>query len=150
MMGTTDDSADHIAIGALVHRYAFHVRRGEGVKCGDLFTADAIYDIGQVDARSAGNTPVRNTRIEGRDAIGRYIAGSGSHGIRICPLIHNLLIDVNGDTATATSILESRTWPTGREFIGEYEDNFRREDGRWLFSRRCFMMFMPGAVQTDG
>jgi hypothetical protein len=140
---------DRAEITDLVHRYALYVRQGHGAACGNLFTQDAIYDICEVAASSPRNLPTHRNRIEGRPAIAEYIAQAGSGSVRICPLIHNILVEIEGDTATGTAMLESRTWPAGHEFIGEYQDTFRREEVRWLFASRTFTLYLNDTASAE-
>jgi hypothetical protein len=135
-------SADHSEIAALVYRYARFVRQGFGAACGDLFVNDASYEIFEADGDDASAPRRLRTKLEGRTQIGGYISASTQRGIRLCPLIHNLIIDRDGDSATANSVLEGRTWPAGHETIGEYEDCIVRVQGRWLFASRSFTMFV--------
>ena len=69
-----------------------------------------------------------------------YIVEKAGSDILVCPLIHNLLIEVDGETARSSCVMTSRTWPSGYELIGEYRDTFRYESG-WLFQSRIFTIF---------
>lgn len=53
-------------------------------------------------------------------------------------MIHNLLVKVESDTATASSLMIGRMWPGENDIMGEYADTFRCEDGTWKFSSRIF------------
>jgi hypothetical protein len=53
------------------------------------------------------------------------------------PVIHNHVIELDGDQATGTCVVESPVRagkPTG--FVSRYEDTYRRVNGRWLFAER--------------
>jgi hypothetical protein len=55
----------------------------------------------------------------------------------VCPLIHNLLIQINGREATSTCVMTSLVWSSGRQIVGEYQDSYRNETG-WRFASRIF------------
>src|ERR1700740_680011 len=121
------------AITDLVHRYALNIRRGRPQDCADLFTEDASFAI--CDAESPDATEItERAHPKGRAAVMDYVQKSSSSGFRVVPMIRNLLVEIEGGTATSTSLMSSRTWPAGAEVFGEYQDSFREEDGRWLFS----------------
>lgn len=127
------------AIADLVHTYALKVRRGQGADCAELFTDDAVFEVRQATpgADDAGHT---RTRLSGRDAVAAYIARASSAETRVCPMIHNLLIQVSGDEAASNCLMTSVVWPGGQQMIGEYEDRYRYENG-WRFSSRVFTVF---------
>lgn len=132
-------------IADLVHRYSYNVRTGNAGECESLFTKDATYEVRELaPTANAATRGVR--RYSGREAIGAFLAGVSKSGVRLCPLIHNLIIEIDGDAATSSCVMESRTWPTGHESIGEYEDRFRCIDGRWLFESRIFTKFLSDTV----
>ena len=57
------------------------------------------------------------------------------------PLIHNLIVDLDGDRATSTCVMNATIYGTTHAIMGEYRDTFRRVDGKWLFAERIFTMF---------
>lgn len=122
-------------IANVVHRYAYYIRTQQAAKVADLFTEDAVFEVRSVNPLDLRNVQVRRT-LTGRQAISDYVIKAEGYGIHVCPLIFNLLIEIDGDTATSNAVMESRTWPAGHEVIGEYDDSFRGEpDG--CFSRGC-------------
>ena len=52
---------------------------------------------------------------------------------------NNLLIRVDGREATSSCIMTSFVWPSGQQFIGEYEDSYKHET-TWRFTSRVFTM----------
>lgn len=124
--------ADRMAIADLIHGYALHVREGKIDLCADLFVEDGIYEMFGGEPFS-GSTP---RRLAGRGAIVGYISTSiqGSRGT--LPIIHNLLIDLHGDEATAACLVSTIGVATGHELIGEYYDTLRRTDAGWRFAVR--------------
>lgn len=130
-----------VAIVDLVHRYAYCIRTRQAGKAADLFTEDGVFEVRSVDPFDPDSVQVRRT-LTGREAIRDYVVKAEAYGIRICPLIFNILVEFDGDIATSNSVMESRTWPAGHEVIGEYDDSFRRES-EWLFQSRVFTIFTP-------
>lgn len=133
-----DRLESRIAIADLVHRYALNVRTRKGGESAELFTEDGIFETrdgvpGQRDA------PARY-RLKGRDAIREYVAGQTTSGVTICPMIHNLIIELDGDDATSTCVMVGPMLGTDKRVMGEYLDTFRR-DGEWRFASRIFTIF---------
>jgi len=128
--------AHRAAIADLVHTYAKHVRDGNGGACADLFTADAVFEVREAIVGSEAAARTRS-KLTGRDAIGAYVGRTTVPAARVCPLIYNLLIDVNGREATSTCVMTSIVWSTGQQLVGEYQDKYRDENG-WRFSSRVF------------
>lgn len=135
---------DRAAVTDLVHRYALHIRRGEPQCCAELFTADGAFEVRDVDPFDPAGLSVRS-RVEGRGAVAGYI-GNSTRDVRMVPMIHNVLVELAGDTAAASSLMIGRVWPTANEVLGEYADSFRREDGRWLFSERIYTIWRVPAA----
>jgi hypothetical protein len=98
------------------------------------------------DSRSRSNDP-RCLRSE--NTFDRTVGDSEPHQpdsrwFGDLPLIHNLLIDLDGSTAQSSCIMEARSYPPGYQVIGEYRDSYRFED-RWLFTRRIYTMFISAS-----
>lgn len=128
------------AIADLVHLYALAIRQGRPQDCAALFTEDASFAVRDAEGPGAPDVTER-AHPKGRAAVMAYVEQSTASSFRVVPMIRNLLIAVEGRTATATALMSSRTWPAGAEVFGEYQDSFREEDGRWLFSARIFTMY---------
>ncbi len=119
---------DREEIRELIQRYAVLTAQGHGDLMAGLFTADGAMTVripGQADAEFLG-----------RDALAYRFAATVRG--KALPMIHNFLISISGDTALGMCSLEMRTADKDQSIIGSgyYEDRFRREDGRWKFSRR--------------
>ena len=126
------------AIADLVHAYARAVRREEVEQLADLFIPTGAFEV-------RGGHPDRaeykvRMRFETPDALVVYLLeGKGKpHPV---PLIHNLMIEVDGDSATANSMMAAPIHGTDREILGEYRDSFVRVAGRWLFSERIYTVY---------
>ena len=94
------------------------------------------------------------------DGLGKYLVGKkqiqqfadayeGAYRSKLHALKHytvNILSDVIGETATSSSYLQLiSTTPKGVVilFTGRYQDDLKRVDGQWQFSRRKLHQDMP-------
>jgi hypothetical protein len=139
--GRTRDAAgvaDQLAIADVIHAYARHVRRDEPELVAGLFTQDGFFEMRDGDPDS-GVYSVR-ARLEGPDYIKAHL-GAGKGKPHPVPLIHNLMVELDGDTATADCVMEAQIFATDQKVMGEYRDAFQRIDGRWYFASRTFTIF---------
>lgn len=127
--------ADEADIRALIVAYA------ERLDAGDLDAVAALFERGAF--RSArGGAP-----LVGREAVRRQYepviryseAGSGSTP-RTRHVLGNLVVDVEGDTATArctfTVLQAVPPGPLQAVLAGRYHDRFARDGGAWCFAER--------------
>ncbi len=133
-----DLAESRAAIADLVHAYARFIRQDMPQEAPELFTSDGVFEIRE-GAPGKREYSLRS-RLEGREHIAVYL-GRGTGGPHPCPLIHNLMIEVNGESATGNCVMEARILGTSHAVMGEYHDSFRRVDGRWFFSERIFTIF---------
>lgn len=133
--------ADRAAIGDLINRYALNVRRKDAAACADLFAPEIVFEVRQREMGEGSDAPVVRSHVEGIDKVRDYVARSAAGGLSVCPIVHNILIEVDGDVARSNCVMASRTWPTGSEVIGEYDDTFRRTSHGWRFASRAFTIF---------
>ncbi|MFT4027226.1 MAG: nuclear transport factor 2 family protein [Novosphingobium sp.] len=131
---------DRTAVTDLIHRYALHIRSGEPGECAGLFTEDGAFEVRQRDPFDPASLETRS-RVTGRDGVAGYVGASGGASLRMVPMIHNVLVELDGDQAKASSLMVGRQWPSTRETLGEYADSFRRVDGRWYFSERIYTIW---------
>lgn len=126
------------AVADLVHAYARLIRRDQPDEAAALFLPEGSFEIrdGYPDR---GEYRVR-TRLEGRAQIDAYLApGKGKpHPV---PLIRNLMIEVDGDSATANSVMDAQIYGSDVKVRGEYRDSFARVDGRWYFAARAYTIY---------
>lgn len=139
MPETLETLAAKSAIADLVHTYALNIRRGQADRCGALFTVDATFEVRDCDPVDQTSARQRYIKV-GRDDVAASIGSSGS-AVRVFPQIHNLIVEVNGDQASATSLMIGKRLPGGGETLGDYQDSFRREGGKWLFSARIYTIY---------
>jgi hypothetical protein len=131
------------AITDLIYTYALNIRKGCGVDCGALFTDDAIFEVIDADFGARETLRVRSS-VKGRDAITSHLAQASGGTTRVCPTIHNLLIQVDGFQATSSCVMTSVVWPDGQRIVGEYQDSYAF-DTVWRFTARRFSMFSEPA-----
>jgi hypothetical protein len=127
-------------IADLVHRYALAVRRDRPEDAAALFANDGWFEIRDGHPSQPGFT-LRN-RLERREGVYAYLALNKDKPHPI-PMIHNLMIDLDGDTAQASCVMEAIILESGTRVIGEYDDHFIREDGKWRFASRTYTIFRP-------
>ncbi len=139
MADTIEALASKTEITELLHRYALNIRRREHGLCAELFTEDSSFEVRDAHPMRPETLTTRSF-AEGREAVVASM-GASRETTRVFPAIHNLLIELDGDTASATSLMVALVFPGGGEMLGEYEDHFRREHGRWLFKSRCYTIY---------
>ncbi len=131
--------ADKAEIADLVHTYALNIRNRQPEANAKLFTLDASFEVREADPMR-GDCLKMMRRSEGvDDIIASVSASTTTH--RVFPAIHNLIVTLDGDSASATSLMISTVFPGRGETLGEYEDDFRRESGTWRFSARCYTIY---------
>jgi len=122
----------------LVHTYARLIRSDQPEGIAALFTEDGTFEgrNGHPDKPESD----RMFRDEGRAAVDAHMKPMKGKPHPI-PLIHNLSIAVDGDTATGNCVMEAQIYGTQTKVKGEYHDTFRRVDGKWLFASRLYTVF---------
>jgi 3-phenylpropionate/cinnamic acid dioxygenase small subunit len=124
------------AIRELLARYCFHFDSGEFDEWVNLFTEDAVFDVG---ARG---------RFAGREALRNFVRviplTNGVPGIKHC--VMNSIVNVEGDRATARSYV---VVVQGGEVLsvpvaGRYEDELVKAGGQWRFTNRKVHLDLMG------
>jgi hypothetical protein len=133
-----DQIESEAEIAWLVHGYARAMRNGRPQDAVHLFTRDGTFAIGQ---GMPGKPFIVGTRLNSPQELLAHLTRDNSPSPPVCPMIHNLMIDIDGDTARANSIMETPVLGTDHRILGEYHDSFRRENGAWLFSARQYVVF---------
>lgn len=119
--------------------YGWYASRGHREGVAGLFTPNGVFEL-----KSGGE----RIRLQGPPAILAYLETSMWPDM-VFPILHNHIIDVDGDVATGTCVMEARTkgriadiFPQG--FLGYYHDRAARQpDGRWLFEERRWFTYWP-------
>lgn len=119
----------------------------------DLGEPSSVAELFTEDGRWEWPPPGDGRRAEGREALAAYF-GSRPAGRLSRRIMSNILVTVTGpDTATATSYFqtyrvdgyEGGMVPAAPPVqIGQYEDTFRREHGRWLLASRSLSLPFGG------
>ena len=126
--------ADREQIRDLTATYAHRV--AHGLANADLFTDDGAY----INRRSLDDP---GTEVSGRAELdAHFVVRPGAAGSAM-PMIHNHLIEISGDEAKAICSIELRLSENGTSVIasGFYQDQLRRENGRWKFVVRDVTFF---------
>lgn len=126
------------AIADLVHAYARAVRRDEPEAVEALFVPEGTFEVRSGHPDKAEFT--MRSRFESPHALVAFLVAQkgGAHPV---PLIHNLMIEIEGDRATANSMMVAPIYGTDKEVTGEYHDSFVRRGGEWRFSARVYTVF---------
>jgi uncharacterized protein (TIGR02246 family) len=118
-------------IRALLLAYATHLDAGDHRAYAELFTADGelVAQLGQAKGREAI-----------RALLDEKLGGAALPRRTAFHLVGNSVIAVSGDKATSKALWAYIThdddgYPVILQ-LGHYDDELRREDGRWLFARR--------------
>lgn len=137
MSSSTIDTADRLAIHELLSRYCHSIDAARADLCAGLFTDDASL-----------NTAVGNA--EGSEAIRAWIEGRlalREEGMQVRhSLLNVLLAPIAADLVRARSTLlyttQARDAKTSAQLLatGIYEDEIRRTEKGWRFSRRTVEM----------
>ncbi len=131
---------DRDAITDLVYRYAEAIRNLATHECLDLLTEDVVIELRHADPHRPGESTLLN-RFAGRQQFASSFVETAGSDARIWPMIHNLRIELDGDSARAVCVMMSAIWPYGKEYVGEYRDQFRREWEGWRFTSRIYTVF---------
>ena len=136
---------DRTAVADVIHRYAAGVRHGELTDAAGLFAEDGVFEIRAGSPRTGVETKLV-ARLEGREQILGYLNRSASSNI-VCPAIHNLRIEIDGERAKSNCIMTATVLGGGPTLMGEYDDSFVRIDGAWRFAQRRYLMFRDFAQE---
>ena len=137
---TADHTADRVEIQDLQARYLFALDWQDADAYAATFTEDGVLDWagGIVKGREAIRQEVRGMRayFEKREK-----ADAPTRPARLRHFISNVVIDFDGDRATGRAYWfelndDNRDRHPYVGGYGHYEDELRRVDGHWLFTRR--------------
>jgi ketosteroid isomerase-like protein len=121
--------ADLESIRDLARRYAHSVWQKDVTGAIDLFSDDAVMDMGD------------RPPIEGRAALlAEYEATFDLSTFK--PFVHNHVIELDGDRATGTVYLDLRASAEGTPMTGHgfYRDRYIRTPAGWKFEYRLLTM----------
>jgi len=131
-----------MAIADLVHGYAKAIRHNKPELVEALFAPDSSFEVRGGHPSNPEFTV--QSHFDGAKAIGAFM-NEGKGRAHPVPLIHNLMIELDGDRASGTCAMEGHVYGTEHKMIGEYRDSYVRIDGSWLFASRTFTMYMTSS-----
>ncbi len=121
-------------------RYGWHIARANHEGVASLFTPDGVYESLQEGRRIC---------CAGRDEILAMLRRMLQPRI-LFPMLHNHIIEVDGDSAWGTCVMEARLAPElGEGFSGFYADKLTRVDGEWLFTERLWYLYTPSFEENE-
>ena len=142
MVATIEQRLDAIesrlACMDLVHTYARLIRSDQPEGIAALFAEDGTFEGRHGHPDKPEFTQM--FRDEGREAVDAHMSPMKGHPHPV-PLIHNLSIEVDGETARGNCAMEAQIYGGEGKIVGEYNDSFRRVDGKWLFASRVYTIF---------
>jgi hypothetical protein len=131
---------DREEIRELAARYAQRLSRRQSMA--DMFTDDGAVIIRRPDAEVQ--------EVRGREQIGQTFAAAIANPMLSMSTVHNHVISISGNEATATSWNEVYVSDDQeRTFAGcnYYNDRLRRDNGRWKFAVREVRVVIVGPAQ---
>jgi hypothetical protein len=135
------------AIAEVLYGYARGIRNGDVSTCVEMFTHDAVFEVRDAAPAEAAGYRVRHI-LRGREEIRAYLQYGAAASVKAYPLIHNLMIEVNGLEAFSNCMMTAWVLPVGRQVLGEYEDRYRWEQG-WRFVSRIYTILGPSGPALD-
>lgn len=125
-------------IADLIYSYARYIRRDEPEKVHELFLPHGTFEVrdGHPDNPEYA---VRSFNASAQEVHDHLAPNKGKP--HLVPLIRNLIVEVDGDTATANSVMNATIYGTSHAIQGEYRDTCQRVDGRWYFKSRIFTIY---------
>ncbi len=116
------------AVRQLRHRYHQCINDGAYDEIPLLFIEDGWLDFSYIG------------KATGRATLTKFFAATPKVLPFIKQFIHNHMVSVDGDRASAVSYMEARTINNGEAFIvaGRYDDDCIRQDGEWKFRSMVF------------
>lgn len=141
-------SEDRAAIEDLMARYLFALDWNDFETFGQTFTEDAEFEYARGTAH--GRDAIVETIRTFKERIGTVYTDEQGNPAILRHVLGQTVIRVEGDRAFATALWweMANNGPGNTPLVGTfgtYEDDLRRENGAWLFSRRRVLNeFLPG------
>lgn len=132
LQAKVQELCDREELRELVSAYAH--RMAQGVPVGDMFCDDGAYVNHGVPGKGTWE-------IRGREQLDAYWRDRAPpHPL---PMIHNHLIQIDGDEATGICSMELRLSAKDVSVIASttYDDRYARVDGVWKFKERAVRVF---------
>lgn len=138
--GGADHTADRVEVQDLQARYLFALDWQDADAYAATFTEDGVLDWagGKIRGREAIRAEVHGMRVYFEK---HEKADAPTRPARLRHFISNVVVDFDGDRATGRAYWfelndDNRDRHPYVGGYGHYEDELRRVDGHWLFSRR--------------
>lgn len=125
---TSNEAADRLEIFELLNRYGFAIDDKDWEALGEVFCHDCTADYGKFGS------------FEGATAVVDWMAPAHV-GLTTQHAMANMVVKVDGDTATARSYVTVTLQPTGAKMFragGQYHDTLEKRDGRWQIKTRLY------------
>jgi hypothetical protein len=140
---STNDLADQLAITRLLHQCAQALDMRDWELMQSAFTPDGTADYGAFGGR----------HTNGPELVG-FLGDAVGHLTATHHLVGNILIEVDEDTAVASSYVHAQHTLDGRNFTigGAYEDELVRDRDGWKIKARALAVRWtdgdPGVMQA--
>ncbi len=140
MEKTVQRLSDIEEIRQLRHRYHQCINEGEFAAIPDLFVEDGWLDFSYIG------------KAAGRATLTKFFAEAPKVLPFIRQFIHNHIIDVDGDRASAVSYMEARSINDGEAYniAGRYDDDCVRQDGVWKYQSMISGPITPCRITKAG
>ena len=135
----SDHDAD--AVRRLLHAYGDAVLARDARAWGDLWTGDAVWELGP------------DRVVAGRDAIVDHWLAAMANYRHVAQVYLSSTATFDGDEAVGRAYLVELNVPIDgdrRVLVGWYEDAYRRTADGWRFSRRALERLYAGAPDLSG
>ena len=124
---TLQELLDREKITELIHRYCFALDRG------------TVEDVMALFAPECAVSLIPGRTFEERGTVEGFYSKLIRHRMSLVRhTVHNLVIELNGDLASAKSYWDVKGDLQGQAVVlgGYYEDQVKKREGKWLFSER--------------
>lgn len=126
-----DSIQDEAAIQRVINTYSQYASKGDWERVLPLFLAEAVWEI-----------PHLGMKLDGRDAIAATLTMFKGTMDYVLQLNSPALIEIDGDSARATSGIRESGKSAGKneafDYFGIYADTFTRTPDGWKFRTRVF------------
>ena len=133
-------SLDELAVRNLVAAYIDAVNRYDKEDWAATWSETATWDL-------------MGMEVSGRDAIVELWTNAMSGFETALMMLNSGTVTVDGDTASGRWYLTEHLKPVEGDanmVLGVYDDEYRRENGQWLFSRRAYRIMYQGPADLSG
>ncbi|MEP5765711.1 MAG: nuclear transport factor 2 family protein [Halieaceae bacterium] len=133
------DTADELAIRDLVARYIDAVNRHNQDDWAATWSENASWNLVGME-------------VSGRQAIVELWVGAMSGFDFALMMLNSGTVQINGDSATGRWYVTEHLKPCDGDAnttLGVYEDEYAKENGEWVFTRRQYHIMCQGAADSN-